>query len=55
MQSKRASLDRLLNPKYEVNCHYLIDRKGNVTKIIDETFERKRFYRNKKVGYTKPR
>ena len=36
MQSKRASLDRLLNPKYEVNCHYLIDRKGNVTKIIDE-------------------
>ena len=36
MQSKRASLDRLLDPKYEVSCHYLIDRKGNVIKIVDD-------------------
>ena len=28
MQSKRASIERLLSKKYNVSCHFLIDRKG---------------------------
>ena len=36
MQSKIASVKRLLNPKYKVSCHYLIDRKGKITKMVDE-------------------
>ena len=36
MQSKIASIKRLLNPKSQVSCHYLIDRKGRVLKMVDE-------------------
>tara|TARA_E500000178_G_scaffold322220_1_gene346855 strand:- start:101 stop:823 length:723 start_codon:yes stop_codon:yes gene_type:complete len=36
MQSKRASLVRLLNKKYKVSCHYLIDRSGNIIKMLDD-------------------
>ena len=36
MQSKIASIKRLTNPKYKVSCHYLIDRKGKLTKLVDD-------------------
>ena len=36
MQSKIASIRRLLNPKYKVSCHYLIDRKGVIIRMIDD-------------------
>ena len=36
MQSKIESIKRLLNPKYKVSCHYLIDRKGQILKMVDD-------------------
>ena len=36
MQSRRVSLKRLQNPKYKVSCHFLVDRKGEVVKLVDE-------------------
>ena len=36
MQSRIESIKRLLNPKYEVSCHYLIDRKGEILKMVDD-------------------
>ena len=36
MQSKIASIKRLIDPKFKVSCHYLIDRKGLVIKLVDE-------------------
>ena len=36
MQSKIASIKRLLSPKHKVSCHYLIDRKGQVLRMVDE-------------------
>jgi len=36
MQSKRVSLKRLRNPKYRVSCHFLIDRSGEVLRLVDE-------------------
>ena len=36
MQSKRVSLKRLRNPKYKVSCHFLIDRSGEVLRLVDE-------------------
>ena len=36
MQSIRASLSRLLSKKHKVSCHYLIDRKGKIFKMVDE-------------------
>ena len=36
MQSKIASIKRLVNPKHKVSCHYLIDRKGQVIQMVDE-------------------
>ncbi len=36
MQSKIESIKRLLNPKAKVSCHYLIDRKGQVLKMVEE-------------------
>ena len=36
MQSKIVSIKRLLNPKAKVSCHYLIDRKGQVLKMVNE-------------------
>ena len=36
MQSKIESVKRLLSPKSKVSCHYLIDRKGKVIKMVEE-------------------
>ncbi len=36
MQSKIASINRLKNKKSKVSCHYLIDRQGNVLKMVSE-------------------
>ena len=36
MQSKIVSLKRLLSPRHKVSCHYLIDRKGQVLRMVDE-------------------
>ena len=36
MQSKRVSINRLLDKKHKVSCHYLIDRSGNIIKMLDE-------------------
>ena len=36
MQSKIESIKRLLDPKYKVSCHYLIDRKGEILKMVDD-------------------
>ena len=36
MQSKIESIKRLLNPKKKVSCHYLIDRKGQILKMVDD-------------------
>ena len=36
MQSARASLARLISKKQKVSCHYLIDRKGKIFRMIDE-------------------
>ena len=38
MQSGIASIKRLLNPKHEVSCHYLIDRKGKILRMVNESF-----------------
>ena len=36
MQSIRASIKRLLNPKSKVSCHYLISRDGHLIKMVDD-------------------
>ena len=36
MQSKIASIKRLLSVKHQVSCHYLIDRKGVILKMVDD-------------------
>ena len=36
MQSARASMKRLKNPKSKVSCHYFIDRNGEIYKMIDD-------------------
>lgn len=36
MQSAEAALDRLCDPQAEVSAHYLIDRVGEVTQLVDE-------------------
>ena len=36
MQSKIESIKRLSSPKYKVSCHYLIDRKGQILKMIED-------------------
>jgi N-acetylmuramoyl-L-alanine amidase len=36
MQSKRASVRRLLNKKHKVSCHYFIDRKGSAIQMVDD-------------------
>jgi N-acetylmuramoyl-L-alanine amidase len=35
MQSKIESIKRLSDPKQKVSCHYLIDRKGEILKMVD--------------------
>ena len=36
MQSRIAAIKRLLNPKSKVSCHFFIDRKGQISKMVDE-------------------
>ena len=36
MQSKIASIKRLLSFRHKVSCHYLIDRKGQVLRMVDD-------------------
>ena len=36
MQSEIESIKRLKNPKSKVSCHYLINRKGNIIKMVHE-------------------
>ncbi len=36
MQSKIASIKRLSSRKHKVSCHYLIDRKGEILKMVDD-------------------
>ena len=36
MQSMRASIKRLTDPKYKVSCHYLIDRKGKIFQMVED-------------------
>tara|TARA_B100001250_G_scaffold387185_1_gene384334 strand:- start:54 stop:776 length:723 start_codon:yes stop_codon:yes gene_type:complete len=36
MQSKIESIKRLLSSRNKVSCHYLIDRKGQVLRMVDE-------------------
>ena len=36
MQSKRASIKRLISKKHKVSCHYLIDRQGYITRMLED-------------------
>ena len=36
MQSEIESIERLKDPKQKVSSHYLINRKGQITKMVDE-------------------
>ena len=36
MQSARVSMNRLKNPKSKVSCHYLIDRKGSIFRMVED-------------------
>ena len=36
MQSEIESINRLKSPKYKVSCHYLINRKGEVTRMVKD-------------------
>ena len=36
MQSKIASVKRLVDNHYKVSCHYLIDRKGLILRMVEE-------------------
>ena len=36
MQSERACIERLSNNKSKVSIHYLINRKGKITRMVDE-------------------
>ena len=36
MQSKVASVKRLLSKRHKVSCHYLIDQKGIIIKMVEE-------------------
>ena len=36
MQSEIESIKRLKNPKYQVSCHYLIKRNGNVVQMVQD-------------------
>ena len=38
MQSEVAAINRLRNLKSKVSCHYLINRKGKVIRMVDETY-----------------
>ena len=36
MQSERESLKRLTNPNKKVSCHYLINRKGTIFRLVKD-------------------
>ncbi len=36
MQSKIVSIKRLVNPRFKVSCHYLIDRKGLIFRMVED-------------------
>ncbi len=36
MQSEIESIQRLKNPKFKVSCHYLINRKGKITRMVKD-------------------
>ena len=36
MQSKIESVKRLLSTKHKVSCHYLIDRRGQILKMVED-------------------
>ena len=36
MQSRIVSIKRLMSIKHEVSCHFLIDRKGQILRMVDE-------------------
>ena len=38
MQSEVAAIKRLKNLKSKVSCHYLINRKGKVIRMVDDTY-----------------
>ena len=38
MQSEIESLNRLKNPKAKVSCHYLINREGNLIKLVKDRY-----------------
>ena len=39
MQSEIESIKRLKNSKTKVSCHYLINRKGKITRLVKERYE----------------
>ena len=36
MQSEIESIKRLKDPKYKVSCHYLINRKGEIIRMVND-------------------
>ena len=38
MQSEIESINRLKNPKFKVSCHYLINRKGIIFRMVDDKY-----------------
>ena len=36
MQSKRASINRLIKINSKVSCHYLIDREGKIIQLVED-------------------
>jgi N-acetylmuramoyl-L-alanine amidase len=39
MKSEKEAIDKLLNPKFKVSCHYLIKNNGNIIKMVPETYQ----------------
>lgn len=38
MQSEIESIRRLKNPKYQVSCHYLINRNGKIFRMVEDKY-----------------
>jgi N-acetylmuramoyl-L-alanine amidase len=36
MQSERVSIERLIRKKSQVSCHFLVNRKGEIIKMVEE-------------------
>ena len=39
MKSEKKSIDKLLNPKSKVSCHYLIKNNGDIIKMVHENYQ----------------